>query len=307
MTTMTRRLDLPLIFGGILILNGAAMFAAPGFWFATLPGVAESGPFNAHFVRDVGAAYIAVGLAIALARRLRGLPAGFAYLPPALFLLLHAATHLVEAGHHGPPGGLALGAELIGVYLPALLLLRPVGRALAEGGFAALKPEAQIRAMEKMLGVPLAYMRDVARQAPHVYERLKAVSGLMREPMQAPKDVLAFAALGAVLEEDCGECLQIHVNAALKAGIAPGRLAAAAGGRTQELPEALSLAFRFGRAVAAGAPEQEELREAALARFGTAAMHEMAFAVALSRFHPAFKRGIGHARSCQAVRLELAA
>ena len=43
--------------------NGLSMLLFPETWFNTIPGVTATGPFNAHFVRDVGAAYLVCGLA----------------------------------------------------------------------------------------------------------------------------------------------------------------------------------------------------------------------------------------------------
>ena len=42
------------LIGGLHLINGAAMWAAPAFWYAQTLGVAMTGPFNAHFVKDIG-------------------------------------------------------------------------------------------------------------------------------------------------------------------------------------------------------------------------------------------------------------
>jgi hypothetical protein len=85
------RFSLAIVIGG----NGLWMLIAPLAWFTTVPGVAASGAFNAHFVRDVGAAYALCGLALFLLAR------GFAPARPyaragVAFLLVHAALHLIE-------------------------------------------------------------------------------------------------------------------------------------------------------------------------------------------------------------------
>ena len=49
--------------------NALWMLAAPANWFETLPGVVHTGPFNVHLVRDVGCAYLTIGLLLALAAR----------------------------------------------------------------------------------------------------------------------------------------------------------------------------------------------------------------------------------------------
>ena len=53
--------------------NGLWMLAAPLNWFTTVPGVVDSGPFNDHFVRDVGIVYALSGVAfLQLARGIEG-------------------------------------------------------------------------------------------------------------------------------------------------------------------------------------------------------------------------------------------
>src|SRR5919108_679243 len=42
---------------------------------------------------------------------------------------------------------------------------------------------------------------------------------LARENQSVPETVAMMAALGAVMAEDCGDCVQIYVNLALKAGV----------------------------------------------------------------------------------------
>ncbi len=79
--------------------NGLAMLFASSLWWNTVPGVPDTGPFNAHFVQDVGAAFLVAGLALA-ARVWRP-----AYWPAAVaasgFLVAHAAIHLlmIASGH----------------------------------------------------------------------------------------------------------------------------------------------------------------------------------------------------------------
>ena len=85
----------------INIANAAFMLAAPGAWYAHVPGVTESGPFNGHFIADIGLAFLAAGLGLAFAafappgRRSAFLAA------PALFLAGHSLLHVAELIGHG--------------------------------------------------------------------------------------------------------------------------------------------------------------------------------------------------------------
>ena len=44
--------------------NGLAMLFASLAWYDTVPGVPTTGPFNPHFVKDIGAIYVACALAL---------------------------------------------------------------------------------------------------------------------------------------------------------------------------------------------------------------------------------------------------
>jgi hypothetical protein len=104
-----------------LIANGAAMLAAPAWWYGAVPGVADTGPLNLHFVRDIGAAYLVAGGGLVwflLDRRAR--PAALA---GCLFLTLHALAHLWDwAAGRESLGHLA--ADIPTVILPGLLIFR---------------------------------------------------------------------------------------------------------------------------------------------------------------------------------------
>ena len=116
---------LPVLLG----LNGAMMLLAPGPWYEAVPGVTGTGPFNAHFVRDIGAAYLAcaAGLGWWAARRPGG---AAAVIPVAVFLGLHMLVHFIESlvGHHAVSD---IGRDFVGVYLPALIAIAIVWRGLA--------------------------------------------------------------------------------------------------------------------------------------------------------------------------------
>lgn len=94
--------------------NGLYMLVAPQAWFAAAPGAAQTGPFNPHFVQDVGFAFLAGGLAfLAFAWRPGFKLAAFG---ASGFLVFHALLHLsgIAQGHtHN------LSTDLAAIALPA--------------------------------------------------------------------------------------------------------------------------------------------------------------------------------------------
>jgi hypothetical protein len=102
----------------VLGANGAVMMAAGLWWYHAVPGVTQTGPYNPHFVKDIGAAYLVVAGALTW-RAVRPLSGQGALVAAAAFLVLHALIHVVDAscgGHmiHD------LGRDFAGVFLPAL-------------------------------------------------------------------------------------------------------------------------------------------------------------------------------------------
>ena len=164
---------------------------------------------------------------------------------------------------------------------------------------------AAIAAREQELGVPLDYQRDMAVAAPGSALRLQEISRLVREGQSVPLQVAAMAALGATLAEDCGECVQIQVNLAVKAGIEERHLKAALENRLSDLPIDLKLGLCFGRVVSENDPMLLEKGQALEARFGRKALVDLALVVALARFYPTVKRALGHAVACSAVKIRI--
>lgn len=107
------------LLGAAVAANGAFMLAAPAAWYGAVPGVTETGPFNPHFVRDIGAAYLTCGIALAwFAARPTAWPAAVI---AALFLAVHALIHLWDA-LAGRETWRALVVDLPGVFLPPALV-----------------------------------------------------------------------------------------------------------------------------------------------------------------------------------------
>ncbi len=106
------------VIGALTLGNGIAMLIDGPQWYATVPGVTETGPFNPHFVADIGAAFLIAGIALAArAWRPKYWPAALA---GAGFLAAHALIHVfgILGGHSHHAG-----FETLSVILPSALAL----------------------------------------------------------------------------------------------------------------------------------------------------------------------------------------
>ena len=296
---------LPALFG----LNALAMLVAGPLWYANTPGVTETGPYNGHFVADIGVAFATVTASLLMG--LLPLPhARLFALPAAIFLIGHALVHLAGLLHHGPPtGALVIATEVIAIYLPAWVAWRIVRPALPTLAASIQPPamllEAGIRVAERRLGVKMDYARDIARASPATFGKLQQLSTMANQRRHGDPAPFHLAGLAAAMHDDCGECVQIHVNLARADGVRADWLRAALAGRLDELPAPLADAFRLGRAVAADDPAMEEYRARLKEHYGPAMVTELAFEIAMARFYPSLKRGLGVARTCALVKVEL--
>jgi hypothetical protein len=162
-----------------------------------------------------------------------------------------------------------------------------------------------IRERETTIGVPLDYQRDMAAAAPGSALKLQEIGRLVRENQSVPEPVAMMAALGAVMAEDCGDCVQIYVNLALKAGVDKTMVKAALENHLTELPTDLKLGFCFGRVVSENDPMLLEKGAALEAKFGRKALVDLSLVIAMARFYPTVKRALGHSRTCAEAKVSV--
>ncbi|MGO9449735.1 MAG: hypothetical protein ACLQDV_01630 [Candidatus Binataceae bacterium] len=108
-------------FAALYLANGIEMFFFPSVWFFRLvPGVPETGAFNAHLVADSGT----FNLGLAAGLRFAALDAhrhAIAVLIAAVASLMHSILHIYshEAGllsyQH-------MTTEIVGIYIPTIVL-----------------------------------------------------------------------------------------------------------------------------------------------------------------------------------------
>ena len=136
-----------------LIANGAFMLFAPETWYELIPGVTDTGPFNTHFLRDIGLAYLVAGgglLLYCVDERAR--PAAVA---GAAFLSLHALVHLwdVSTGRESLAHFLEDVPTVIAPGLLILMLARPRFCLSKEDFMLRWLMRRRITAFEKAYGI----------------------------------------------------------------------------------------------------------------------------------------------------------
>lgn len=118
---MLRRfcLGTAIVLGLGMLANGCFMLVAPADWYFAVPGVTTTGPFNQHFLRDIGLIFVLLGaayLAGAARPEWRVLLWGAA----SLWLGGHALFHVWEVTA-GICGASALVRDFPAVTAPALV------------------------------------------------------------------------------------------------------------------------------------------------------------------------------------------
>src|SRR5262245_36148617 len=295
------RITLAIALGLLLTGNGFLMLVDPAGWYAMVPGVPETGPFNPHFVRDIGAAYLVTGVGIAAL----GLDprAGPVALAGALFLTLHALVHIADAmaGSHADH----VFAELAGVYAPAAIALwlvlssTPMSRRVPMlTSMLTWLMKRRLDAFERGTGYDVSYVREMLDADVKAVIALFKVQGFSRYRKDVPRDAWYAAGLVGALAEDCGPCTQLGVTMAEREGVNPDTLRAIVAGDLRAMPDDVVVAYRFAKASLAHNAAADELRDEIVKRWGQRGLISLAFALASSRVFPTVKYALGHGKAC---------
>ena len=115
------RLWFVLAVGLLTIGNALWMLIGPMHWYTDLPAaVPDTGPFNPHFVRDIGCAFLATGGALVWGFRNPTYGTPLVSIA-ALFLAAHAVLHAYDT-LRGALGHDHWLLDLPGFYLPGIAL-----------------------------------------------------------------------------------------------------------------------------------------------------------------------------------------
>lgn len=287
----------------ILIATGLAMLMGGPLWYERTPGVMMTGPYNAHFVLDIGFAFLASGLVLGVgawtgARSL--MIAGLIW--PAL----HAGLHVVGLVAMGPASLAALWTELFGVISPVLVAGLALFRVpVLRPGFGGLYVQHwRIEGFERQWSYDASYLHEITEMAPDTLVRFQTFQGLAAYQGSAPPLLIAGATLGAILEEDCGPCAQLTVDMLLARGVSPSVINALIEGAFDSTQESAALGFRFAQALMRRDDAVQGLRHAVTSQYGQSAALAVAYAVLVTRSYPLLKRALGHGQAC--LRLKVA-
>ena len=103
------------------IVNGLFMVVKPESWYWSLETVPQTGPFNAHFVRDIGLMYVLTGISVLLGLHQPENRVVW-WVGAALWHVAHGGLHIYETivGISTPE---ALAQDFAPVVLPGLILI----------------------------------------------------------------------------------------------------------------------------------------------------------------------------------------
>ena len=115
----TTCLAVAIILGLLAELNGVFMLVSPADWYVAVPGVTTTGPFNQHFIRDIGLIFLFIGTSL-LVGAAKPQHRVLLWTIPTLWLWGHALFHFWEVAV-----GICMPADLVrdfpAVTLPAII------------------------------------------------------------------------------------------------------------------------------------------------------------------------------------------
>lgn len=155
--------------------------------------------------------------------------------------------------------------------------------------------------MERRYSYDATYLHELVDASTTAARRFVKAQTAGRWQGPAPRDAWHAAAIGGALVEDCGPCVQIASDIAVEAGMPGATIKALLSGEPADADA--KLGFDFARALLAGGENLDALREQVEARWGKQALVALSMMAMYSRNFPVLKRALGHAKSCQRVRV----
>jgi hypothetical protein len=158
-----------------------------------------------------------------------------------------------------------------------------------------------VAAFERKYDYDATYLHELADISPRDFYRFGKAQTTLQSKHHAPRDALQAAAIGGALVEDCGPCVQIASDRAIEAGMSGDTIKALLSGQLTSADA--QLGFDYARALLNASDNLDGLREAVEARWSRRGLIALTFMAIAARNFPVIKRALGHAKSCQRVRV----
>jgi len=158
-----------------------------------------------------------------------------------------------------------------------------------------------VTAFERKYNYDATYLHELADISPRDFWRFAKVQMTLQSTRHAPRDALQAAAIGGALVEDCGPCVQIASDRAVEAGMNGEIIKALLS--SQPTDNDAQLGFDYARALLNGTVNLDSLRETIETRWSKRGLMALTFMAMAARNFPVLKRALGHAKTCQRVRV----
>jgi hypothetical protein len=159
-----------------------------------------------------------------------------------------------------------------------------------------------VRRMERRYGYDATYLHELADISTDAFRRfgkMQTAGGTYRDGV--PASAWFAAGIAGALFEDCGPCVQIATDMAVEEGMKGEIIAALLSGAATDADA--QLGFDYGGALLRGSENLDPLREIIENKWGKTALIALTFRAMTARNFPVLKRAMGHAKTCQRVRI----
>jgi hypothetical protein len=160
----------------------------------------------------------------------------------------------------------------------------------------------KVAEFERVNHYDMGYARTILSANPQALIALHRAAGLGQ--FRGPLSTSAQTAVKLVgtLHEDCGPCLQLGVTLGLRAGVPQDTIARVISGEPTG-DQDTDLVVNFARAVLSKAPEEAELRQQVIDRYGQDGLTAVAFSLTGTRMYPMLKAVLGYAQCYPVVQV----
>jgi hypothetical protein len=158
------------------------------------------------------------------------------------------------------------------------------------------------RKLETKYGYDATYMHELADLSESAFLRfamIQTAGGTFRGGA-APNAWFAAGIAGALVE-DCGPCVQIASDIAMEQGMNGEIIKQLLSGAPTDADA--QLGFDYARALLHASENLDDLRETIAAKWGKPALIALTLRAMTGRNFPVMKRAMGHAKTCQKVRI----